>query len=301
MKMNKETLAQKWLDGELTPAEMESFKNLEEYADYEKLAETARCFKAADFDTTKNYARVQAKINRQKKQARKSIFLKIAAVFVIAFASYFTIFNSGQTQIESVAGQTEKTILPDGSTVLLNAVSELAYNKNSWDKNREVELRGEAFFKVEKGSRFTVVTSAGKVSVLGTHFNVKQRENYFEVTCFEGLVSVKTPSDSILLPAGKSFRLLDGMGKRSITKRSEPIWTKNLSSFESVPFKEVIAEFERQYNVDVRLETRTFDTNQLFTGSFVHNDMEMALKSIGIPFNLRHTRDGDTVILKVGD
>src|SRR5690606_17662150 len=136
-----------------------------------------------------------------------------------------------------------------GSMVLLNSLSELTYKKSSWNDNREVHLQGEAYFQVEKGNRFTVVTSAGNVSVLGTHFNVKQRGNYFEVTCFEGLVAVKTPTDSILLPAGKNFQIINGRVKQGITDRVEPNLTTGISSFESVPFKEVLAEFERQYNV----------------------------------------------------
>ncbi|HET8837415.1 MAG TPA: FecR family protein [Flavobacteriaceae bacterium] len=299
--MKKETFIQKWLDGELSPAELDAFKKTEAYHDYAKLAETARLFQADNFDTEKNYESVRTRIKRQQKEERISVFLKIAAVFVIAFASYFTIFHSNETEIKSLAGQTEKTILPDGSVVLLNAVSELTYEENAWKENREVHLQGEAFFKVEKGSRFSVITSTGTISVLGTHFNIKERENYFEVTCFEGLVSVKTSKDSILLPAGKTFRLVNGLTQHSKTDRSKPSWTSDLSSFQSVPFKEVVAEFERQYKVEVRLKTRTFDANQLFTGSFVHNDMEMALKSISIPFNLRYTRNDDMVILKVGD
>ncbi len=299
--MKKEIFIQKWLEGNLTPEELEAFKKLEEYEDYVKLSETARRFKSPEFNETKHYEKLQTKLKRYQKETRRSFILKIAAIFVIAFASYFTIFHLNQTEIKSLAGQTETTILPDGSTVLLNAVSDLTYEKSSWKENREVQLQGEAFFKVEKGSRFTVVTSAGTVSVLGTHFNVKQRDQYFEVTCYEGLVSVKTSKDSILLPAGKSFRIINGLAERNISKKNEPSWINNLSSFQSVPFKEVAAEFERQYKVDIHLKTRTFDANQLFTGSFVHNNMEMALKSISIPFNLRYTRNGDTVILKVGD
>jgi ferric-dicitrate binding protein FerR (iron transport regulator) len=47
----------------------------------------------------------------------------------------------------------------------------------------------EAYFQVKKGQTFSVNTTDGVVKVLGTHFNVKQRKNYFEVNCFEGLVS----------------------------------------------------------------------------------------------------------------
>jgi ferric-dicitrate binding protein FerR (iron transport regulator) len=42
----------------------------------------------------------------------------------------------------------------------------------------------EAYFQVKKGQTFSVNTTDGVVKVLGTHFNVKQRKNYFEVKLF---------------------------------------------------------------------------------------------------------------------
>ena len=299
--MKKETLIQKWLDNELSAAELEAFGQLEEADDYIKLSETATYFKAAEFDTAKNYEHVQGKLKRHKKSTLPATLLKIAAVFVIAFGTYFTFFQADETHIVSLAGATEKVSLPDGSKVLLNAVSSLDYDEASWKKNREVHLQGEAFFKVEKGKRFDVITPAGTISVLGTQFNIKQREGYFEVTCYEGLVSVKTLRDSILLPAGKSYRFLENIASHGVTGRLAPSWTKDVSSFQSVPFKDVIAEFERQYKLNIHLKSLTFDTDQLFTGSFAHNHLETALKSISIPFNLSYTVKDDTVILKVRD
>ena len=70
----------------------------------------------------------------------------------------------------------------------------LKYASNKWDKKRRVRLEGEAFFKVAKGSTFTVDTKTGSVKVLGTQFNVKNRIGFFEVVCYEGLVGV-TVSD----------------------------------------------------------------------------------------------------------
>ena len=101
--------------------------------------------------------------------------------------------------------------LPDSSFVALNMGSELYYTKKGWQTERRVELKGEAFFKVKKGSIFEVETDQGIISVLGTEFNVKSWNNYFEVTCYSGLVRVKTPKKTVQLSCHSVFRLIDGI------------------------------------------------------------------------------------------
>lgn len=299
--MDKETLIKKWLDGELTPTELKAFKQLEEAEDYIKLSETASYFQAPDFDTTENYERLQTKLTHTKKTPLTNILLKIAAVFVLAFGAYLTFFSSATTSVKTLAGNTEKILLPDQSKVMLNAVSTLQFDKDNWKNKREVHLEGEAFFKVEKGKHFDVVTPAGTITVVGTQFNVKQRPDYFEVTCYEGLVQVKTAHDTVLLKAGERFRIPPFDTELSNTTQPEPSWINAVSSFESVPFSEVLAEFQRQYKLEVRLKNRTFDTTQLFTGSFSHDNLERALQSITVPFNLTYTVNDEVVILEARD
>ena len=74
--------------------------------------------------------------------------------------------------------------------MLLNSKSTITFNKHNWDTNRTLELNGEAFFDVEKGNTFTVKTSQGNVSVLGTEFNVNASVDFFRVSCYEGKVKV---------------------------------------------------------------------------------------------------------------
>ncbi|MBQ0740845.1 FecR domain-containing protein, partial [Aquimarina celericrescens] len=83
-------------------------------------------------------------------------------------------------------------VLPDGSFVDLNAGSELTHQRFFWSQNREITLQGEGYFKVTSGTNFTVTTSLGKIEVLGTQFNIKEREKLFEVNCYEGRVKVST-------------------------------------------------------------------------------------------------------------
>ena len=127
----------------------------------------------------------------------------------------------------------------------------------------------------------------GKVTVVGTEFNVKQRNKMFLVECFEGKVRVLASGEDELLEAGDSFRLINGEISKETTKNTQPDWTANKSNFERIPFSEVIDELERQYDVDISLER--VENDRLFTGGFPHENIESALMAITKPMNLTYT------------
>jgi ferric-dicitrate binding protein FerR (iron transport regulator) len=298
--MNKELLIQKWLDDELNAAELKAFKALPEYDSYTKLSEKAKLFKDTSYNVSLEFEKLNSTI-KKRKQATKTVqwikpLLRVAAIFIIGLAVYYSPIYGDMATVNTLASNTASIELPDNSKVKLNAASSLKFEKRNWKKKREVSLVGEAYFKVEKGSQFDVVTWLGKVSVLGTQFNVKQRVNYFEVICYEGLVSVSYKGEEIKLPAGNTFKLIDGAIVVGETNDSLPSWAaKNISSFKSVPYSEVIKEFERQYNIKV--ETNNIDAEQLFTGSFTNNDEELALKSITLPLQLKFNKPNNATIV----
>ncbi|MCB0471817.1 MAG: FecR family protein [Flavobacteriaceae bacterium] len=297
--MQKELLIQKWLDGELTTAERAEFEKLPEYASYEKLSQGAMLFKDTSYDVDLEFDKLNTILKDRKKTSDNIRWLKpllrIAAIFIIGLAVYFMPIYTKDITVNALASNTTAVQLPDKSNVKLNAGSSLRYKKKSWNSNREVNLVGEAYFEVSKGSRFDVVTWAGTVSVLGTHFDVKQRSNLFEVTCYEGLVSVTYKDQDYKVPAGNSFQVIDGKVTESKISETAPTWVnKNMSSFKSTPYNEVLKEFERQYNV--KIQTENVDTLQLFTGSFSNSDKEIALKSITLPLQLKYVKQNNSEI-----
>ncbi|NNK75826.1 MAG: histidine kinase, partial [Maribacter sp.] len=168
-------------------------------------------------------------------------------------------------------------------------------SEKNWDKDRNVSLEGEAFFKVAKGKRFTVSTAHGTVAVLGTQFNVENREGFFEVTCFEGLVSVTFNSKETKLPAGTSFMVIDGkVIETEKPNTTAPSWVNNESTFKSIPLKYVLDEFQRQHNITV--ETQNIDINKLFTGTFSNTNTDLALQSISVPSQIRFKLEGQKVL-----
>ncbi|PQV46617.1 FecR family protein [Jejuia pallidilutea] len=296
--MNREALILKWLNNDLNDQEFEAFKALEDYDDLVKLHTNLQHFKADNYDTSTELENVLSTI--KSTGAPKNNWLKpllrVAAVLAICFSVYYYTTTLNTTVTTQLAQKTTVE-LPDASTVSLNAKSLLAYNKNDWKKERDVNLQGEAFFKVAKGSSFNVKTTSGTVTVYGTQFNVKQRDNYFEVICYEGLVGVTYNANETKLTPGDSFLVIDGkIIAKEKEHRSTPSWLNNESDFKSVPFKQVVAEFERQYNVEVTL--MNVDATQLFTGSFTHDNLDVALKSIALPLQVTYSKQNNTIILK---
>jgi len=122
------------------------------------------------------------------------------------------------------------------------------------------------------------------VSVLGTQFTVNNRENYYEVKCFEGTVSVTTNGVTEKLTVGKTIRVVRNKVTLGVIDNEQPEWINNKSVFKSVPLNQVLNELERQYNISIN--TESIDTTILFTGGFINNNLDEALNSITVPLEL---------------
>lgn len=286
----------KWLNNDITEEELKEFLSEEEIRAYKKIATETQLLKTPYFKQKEILKTVlESKKPKIRKLSFYKHFYKVAALIAVIFATYW--FTSNQT--ESYTTQLAEKItfgLPDNSVVELNADSKVTFQPKKWNKNRDLNLNGEAYFKVEKGSKFSVNTSNGIVSVLGTQFNVTSRKNFFEVVCFEGLVSVSYNSKEVKLPKGTSIKILDNNEVSvSKVKSEKPSWIENTSTFKSMPYSYVIDEFERQYNVKITYPSAI--KNNLFTGNFEHNKLELALKAISIPMNLTYTINNNKVLL----
>lgn len=298
--MENENNILKWFDNKLSKEELEDLKRSENLETLERISFYASQLEPPMVDKQKALEAFRAR-DLKKKQTQvipigfKS-FLKVAAVVAVLLVSSYFIFFNNLKSFETQIAQTQTIVLPDDSQAILNAKSELVYNKKTWDEQRDLELKGEAFFKVSKGAKFTVHTSSGMVQVLGTQFNVKQRENYFEVQCYHGVVAVTYADKTIKLSKGKSFKVVNG-GIQVVDDlvTQTPSWLDEESSFEKTPLSLVVSELERQYDLKVSLEA--IDGSQLFTGSFTHKDKNTALQSITIPLKLSYRIEGNRVTI----
>jgi len=137
--------------------------------------------KFSNLDAKRLFHQTNNKINSIKKTRILHLVLKIAASLILFFAmgaSYYYLSHTKQTteivSISSPNGQRTSTVLPDGSTIILAGNSEISYKSDFGEKTRNVQLKGEAFFEVQKDADkpFVVFIENMTISVLGTSFNV---------------------------------------------------------------------------------------------------------------------------------
>lgn len=294
--MNKEELLKKWLDNNLTAQELKAFEQLDDFAALQKLDNTLKQFKADAYDSSKEFKFLTQSLKTKKARYLNNVLIKIAALLLITYSVYYYSSNLDTTTNTHVAQKIELR-LPDTSIVNINSMSSISFNKRKWNTNRNVTLNGEAYFKVSKGSKFNVITKEGVISVLGTEFNVKQRENYFEVSCYEGLVSVDYKGTETKLKPGMQFLAVNNSVKHLSETKSFPSWIYNESTFSSTALKHVLAELQLQYNISIK--TNTIDQNQLFSGSFSHDSLELALKSITRPLGITYSINNTEIVLNI--
>lgn len=183
--------------------------------------------------------------------------------------------------------------LPDGSEVELNASTQLKYHPYWWFISRQVELEGEAFFRVEKGKKFKVVSAQATTEVLGTTFNVFARDRDYIVTCHTGSVKVSetiTGSAVVLSPNERST--MEPAGGFTVTKLENsldsPGWTDNLIMFGSTPLKLVFEEIERQFGIVIETPV---EMQQVYSGNFsLDQPVENILSLLCLPFDLKYER-----------
>ncbi|SHL76463.1 FecR family protein [Flavobacterium saccharophilum] len=284
--MKKDRLLAKWLNDDLSPDELAAFEASPDFEKYQKIKNYTAHLEVGDLDENA----MLSSILSQKKTAPKVVPLhkrwmfRAAAIFVLALGITFALkFLVPQTE---TANYGEKTtfLLPDHSEVVLNSGSEINYKKWNWDNNRHLELKGEAYFKVAKGRRFEVHTNLGKVSVLGTQFNVKVRKNRFDVVCYEGRVKVNYANTQLLLTHGQSVSFENGKQTNIKIRSLKPEWTENQICFYKEDIKSLLDEVERQYNIKIELNTK--DTTSLFTGKLPSKNLDIALKIISTTYHL---------------
>ncbi len=294
-----DTFLARWLNNELTREELEEFKASEDYSLYEKIVAGTSTIQSEEFDQERMLNLIKEKRSDSKElRPSRRVWLYGAAASIVVILSFVVInlFSKPElVEVISAKGEKKNLVLPDGSEVVLNANSTASYFEDDWEKNRIINLNGEAYFKVETGNRFTVKTSSGNVSVLGTQFNVQAINGFFEVKCFEGSVQVESGEDDEILKPKRAYRRINrNKGSLTTIKEASPSWTNNESSFTRVPIKYVLIALENQYNITFQGKTAFNDLT--FSGTFPHNDLDVALRVVLGSLQIDYTAAGNGIV-----
>lgn len=292
--MDEDYKLAKWLNNELTTEELAEFKQNPDFALYEKIKENSARLKTPAFDQDKMLSNVVATKKATKVvKLQQNWFVRIAAVLVIALGLSFFMVNSFKEKYYGTE-LTQTVNLPDNSEVIVNKNSSIEYKTFFWKNNRTIDLKGEAYFKVAKGKTFEVNTNLGKVTVLGTQFNVNAKDNTFEVTCYEGKVKVNYKNQELILTKGMLVTFENDSKKEGKTTLSMPNWASDEieMSFTNQNLKTIITDIENTYNVTIK--TNTIATEQLFTGKLPSNNLDVALQIIASTYHLQINKSNET-------
>ncbi len=292
----------KWLNGELTDTELDQLKASGDLAIMEKIMNETGSWSLpkpkSSFEQFKSEKLNNSKKNTKVISLRRWISVA-ASVIVLIGASYFSYMRFFDiTEYHTASGETKNITLPDGSEVILNGNSSLSYNNYNWSANREVEMDGQAYFKVEKKGPFEVDFGNGTVQVVGTEFDVMNHNNASVVKCFEGEVKV--------VFSEKEYRLTHHMGVRINEKGNEEEfgfegnkseWLNEHTKFTDTPLNEVLSALSLRYGLSFDVNTG-LKSDEKFSGQFPNNDVDLALRLVFEPMGVTFSKKEDTVTLK---
>ena len=219
-------------------------------------------------------------------------WMTMAAAAVLVLLLSGTAFIRLYTKtVSAPAGQHLAAILPDGSSVELNASSVIKYKPFWWRFDRQVQFEGEAFFKVMKGKKFEVVSSHGQTIVLGTSFNIYSRKGEYKVTCYTGkvrVVSVVSGKTADITANKQAIVQNDGSIDLNEKVESEQTisWMNDKFIFTHTPLMLVFEEIERQYGISI---TTNENLDYLYSGNFTRDrSVEDVIKMVCRPLGLEY-------------
>lgn len=159
------------------------------------------------------------------------------------------------------AGGSYQLTLEDGTVVQVNAASELLFPTHFKKHLRQVELRGEGYFKVKSNpeSPFNVLLGTLNVQVTGTTFNIKayEAEENTRITLLEGSVNVREGQKILAtLSPGEQFNYQKATCEYNTTQvniSATTGWTEDKFVFHNETIGNIMSELSRWYNVEIKV------------------------------------------------
>jgi ferric-dicitrate binding protein FerR (iron transport regulator) len=161
--------------------------------------------------------------------------------------------------IQTPRGGKYQLVLSDGTLVWLNAASSLRFPVTFSNKERLVELKGEAYFEVKKGERpFRVsLQNSSQIEVKGTAFNVNAYydEEMMKATLIEGKINFVNLGKTQALVPGQQIRLTYEQPEKQVVEdvdvEKEIAWKNDLFIFKGMDVRSIMREISRWYDIDV--------------------------------------------------
>ena len=197
--------------------------------------------------------------------------------------------------------------LCDGTVVYLNAMSKLRFPNFFSGKVREVELEGEAYFKVAKNTEcpFVVKSDNCVVYVYGTQFNVSAYPDESEIhtTLVDGKLAVENSAGYREIKPGEQWRYDKEKGEVTVASVDVTLytaWKDGRLRFNDARLEEIMQTVSRWYGIEVSYETEDLK-NLCFGCNFNrHSSIDPLLRVFEANGKIRIEREGKRLKIKRG-
>jgi len=242
----------------------------------------------------------------QKKSGRRiGIYLRIAvAVALVIVASIWIFYLIHDVSYQQVATKTQvkENELPDGTEIALNQFSSIKYPEKLDNKFRRVELKGDAFFKVERDETrpFIISTQNIEIEVLGTSFYVDSREGQSEIQVIveTGSVAMASGSDKIVMTKNE-IGIYNKSSGQLLKKQNENVnylsWKTAILVFDFTDLEQVVFDLNRKFHSRVSIANPVLNTCKI-TATYDNQSLEAIVRIIEITLDIKAEIDGDKII-----
>jgi len=261
--------------------------------------------------------------SRKRKRSRRdyagvNMFIKIAAILFITagIALYmYSLSNYSMKEMEPEKRQTVyQTItsergeqvhfrFKDGTKVILNAESKLTYSDTYGDSTRDLQLEGEAYFKVNHDHPipFVVYAKSARVEDIGTEFNISAypEQEKTDVVVAKGKVKVSTrlSPPSVILTEEEGVSVKEGAQALQIVRadlQKTMGWLEDRLLFDGEPLTQIINRLERRYKIEVEVADASL-LDKKITASFIDESVENIAILLAESMEVDYSFENDTV------
>lgn len=235
--------------------------------------------------------------------------LRAAAVVVLALGiGYFVSehrilgFADRTMSVEVPAGRCLSLNLADGTKVWLNAGTRLEYPVAFLRGERRVKVSGEAMFDVSHDADhpFVVETFACDVRVLGTKFAVEADapRGLFAASLLRGSVRIEDRTGRnapVTLRPDECCRLRHGrLLVDPIDDPDEFLWTEGIISIRGLTFSDLMAKFERSFDVEISIERSSLPVLDYNYGKIrISDGIDSALRLLQMSCDFTYEKSAD--------
>lgn len=257
--------------------------------------------------------KVKLENGRPEKNAQHALRLSFAmrmaaSVCLIIVAGYFTFkLVSKREQVQnSIAinaqGKNMRVVLPDGTLVWLNSNSSLEYASVFGNEQREVILKGEAFFDVRKNAKpFIVKAGSIQVHVKGTKFNVQayKEDQSIKTTLEEGKIELLVEGRNLEMKPGDQVTVNTKLGKitsHQVNPSNFSAWKEEQLHFDNASLIEILTKLENRYKVTIEADS-TIAMQEHLTMTIENESLDEVLHFIGMSSRLKVERKDKKIFL----